>query len=361
MTRDPPGRSTPAPPRAAFGALVGVLMLACNPTRGQPGPGPSSGSNTRDGGPVDEPILHVPVGRTILGSRPGEPGREPRLEPVAYHQDLGPFRVDRTVRLDESGKPQSVSSPASANALCAQTSGRLCTEIEWERACRADLGFEARGAPEWTMSTLGKTSVSPDAPALRGQKDSRTDSSQCARRQAATPSTMAAFRCCYGAPNAPRLKEPTESSGAPFRVHPMSRDELRHLLETDPKTAPLANSAEFFPDDAVATVIERGPGDLKGFELTTQPVQWDPDIGVSFLVIAGRAEPKTVFVVVYYDKTEPPILAGSFVMMNEKGPVAIAYASSIRPRIHFSTCWGCPGETGKALFREPESVVLLQP
>jgi hypothetical protein len=47
--------------------------------------------------------------------------------------------------------------------------------------------------------------------------------------------------------------------------------------------------------------------------------------------------------------------------------VAFAYDNYIRPRFHFSTCWGCPGasetssETGKLLFREPDEVVILQP
>jgi hypothetical protein len=361
MTRDPPLRFVPATPAAAFGWLVGILVVACDRPSGQPVPGPGSGSRAQNGDLPDEQILHVPVGRAVLGSRPGDPGRDPRLEPVSYAQELGPFRVDRRVHSDASGKPKAVASPASASALCAQTSGRLCTEIEWERACRADLGFESSGAPEWTMSTTGKNSVSPDSPVIRGQKDSRSDPNQCARRQAAPASFAGAFRCCYGAPNAPHLKEPTQSLSSPFQVQPLTRDDLRHLLEGDPTTQHLAKSANFFPDEAVATVLERGSGDRKGFELTTRPVLWDPDAGVTFLVITGRAEPKTAFVVVYYHNTDPPILAGSFVMTNEKGPVALAYASSIRPRIHFSTCWGCPGETGKALFREPESVVLLQP
>jgi hypothetical protein len=54
-------------------------------------------------------------------------------------------------------------------------------------------------------------------------------------------------------------------------------------------------------------------------------------------------------------------LAGSFVMKNEPGPVALAYSDDIRPRLHFSTCWGCPGETGKILFRKPERVAIVEP
>jgi hypothetical protein len=48
-------------------------------------------------------------------------------------------------------------------------------------------------------------------------------------------------------------------------------------------------------------------------------------------------------------------------MEHEIGPVALAYNGYIRPRLHFSTCWGCPGETGKILYRDPDSVAIFQP
>jgi hypothetical protein len=79
------------------------------------------------------------------------------------------------------------------------------------------------------------------------------------------------------------------------------------------------------------------------------------------LVVCGRSGKKTAFVVAYFLGATPPKLAGSFIMKNEPGPIALAYAQSIRPRMHFSGCWGCPGETGKLLFRPKENVVLLQP
>ena len=54
-------------------------------------------------------------------------------------------------------------------------------------------------------------------------------------------------------------------------------------------------------------------------------------------------------------------LASTFVLENEPGPVALAYSPDIKPRVHFSTCWGCPGETGKILYKEPDSVSITQP
>jgi hypothetical protein len=73
-------------------------------------------------------------------------------------------------------------------------------------------------------------------------------------------------------------------------------------------------------------------------------------------------------VVAYYViKKDTYQLAASFIMDDEPGPIAFAYDNYIRPRFHFSSCWGCPegaetsSETGKILFREPEQVVILQP
>jgi hypothetical protein len=78
--------------------------------------------------------------------------------------------------------------------------------------------------------------------------------------------------------------------------------------------------------------------------------------------VAGSADPKTSFVVVFnVIGDDRHSVASSFVMHDEPGPVAFAYSESIAPRFHFSTCWGCAGETGKVLYRKPDRAVILQP
>jgi hypothetical protein len=80
------------------------------------------------------------------------------------------------------------------------------------------------------------------------------------------------------------------------------------------------------------------------------------------LLVAARSGEALSFVVAFHvlDQDEYR-LAATFVMENEPGPVAFAFDDFIRPRLHFSSCWGCPGETGKILFRKPERVAILQP
>ena len=92
------------------------------------------------------------------------------------------------------------------------------------------------------------------------------------------------------------------------------------------------------------------------------PVIWNPVAGATYLVITGRSGKDTSMVLAYYvlgrDEYQ---LASSFIMKSETGPVALAYDDSIRPRLFFSTCWQCLGETGKVIYRDPDSVAIVQP
>lgn len=357
--------STPFP-KALLGAVSRLLALtltltstlACSKEGSAPEPQETAGhaKAVHSAAPLD-PILHVPVGPVTIGSPPGTPGRNPSLDPLPYAVELGPFRIDRTARKNTDGSYLTVTSQTAAEALCASGEGRLCTELEWERACRGELGLELESQAEWTASSFGPGSE------IEGQAVTRQKSGEaplgCSARRAA-PKEGARVRCCYGAPNAPRVKEPVDELPV-FKPHPLEKEALVELLAAHPETRELSKSASLFPEDAAATVLARGPGDTKGFELTTTPVEWTPRRGVRLLVIAGKSEGDTAFVVAFFKSPGGYVFASSFVMRKEKGPVALAYAQSIRPRIHFSTCWGCPGETGKALFREPESIVMLQP
>ncbi len=277
--------------------------------------------------------------------------------------------------------------------MCAERGARLCTELEWERACKGpenltystgktwnprceaepttcENAFEvlAMGTQlEWTSSEVvpPRGESGPEGHVVRGAAQSASGAERrCARRAVASELGEKAdigFRCCHGAPNGAKLEEPTSTTV--FRKVELSVPYLTRLLAENPRTAALAKDVVLFREpDAAQTVIARGPGDRMGFDFTVAPLEWSPSRGVRLLVVTGRSGAKTSFVLAYYVVGKDDYrLAASFVMQNEPGPVAIAYSESIRPRIHFSTCWGCPGETGKLLFRAPERVAILQP
>jgi hypothetical protein len=109
-------------------------------------------------------------------------------------------------------------------------------------------------------------------------------------------------------------------------------------------------------------VLARGNGDTQGFLFTAEPLLWQPVAGAEFLVVSARSGSATAFVLVFnVDGEGKHTLATSFVMLDEPGPIVLAYNGYIRPRLHFSGCWGCPGETGKILYRPPDGAVILQP
>jgi formylglycine-generating enzyme required for sulfatase activity len=395
--------------RAALSALVLLSFLAVlsactkrdDDTLAPPSPAASlaaspaarSTPSSAPEAPLRDESVEIAGGAFMAGSVPGTEGRVPELEPRRYQVELGPFQVDRLYYPNDPAKPPLVGvSRDQARQLCAERGGRLCTELEWERACkgpessdfstgdawdagcarepsRCATGFNvlamASAIREWVDSDVVPADGGPRRAVVRGASASEGASlHRCATRRgiaAETKSDDLGFRCCKGAPNAAVVKEPR--LGATFEKTRLSAKRLGELLATDPKTRALAKDLKFFREpDAANTVRARGPGNDQGFLLTVAPLVWNPTAGARYLVVAARSGEATSFVVVYYVLGKDDYrLASSFVMQDEPGPVALAYNGYIRPRLHFSTCWGCPGETGKILHRSPDSAVVLQP
>lgn len=369
-----------------FGLTSLLPLTACTKGKTKPEEQKPDAAPAETGTRIPAPgaIQHVPVGTLSAGSWPGESGRDPSLELAPVQVELGPFRIDaypypglpdQAPRLDAT--------VTEATALCAARKGRLCTELEWERACRGPesavypsgalpcdkasskeclSGFDISmmgSIPEWTKSQFGRDSEQQGKSVVRGAGEVPSAERRCARRRAPAKDESVGFRCCYGAPNAASLKEP--SLGPAYKEVDLTSDDLKKLLLTDEKTKPLAKDLQLFKPETALTVLSRGPGETKGFTLTTRALQWQPARGSQLLVVAARSGKNTSFVLAYFMNGQKNSLAGSFIMKNESGPIALAYAESIRPRLHFSSCWGCPGETGKVLFRDPEELVFLQP
>jgi hypothetical protein len=344
--------------------------------------------------PLVDETVPIPAGSFFAGSVPGEPGRRPELEPRRYTVELGPFEIDRLPYPNDPARaPLTNVTRERAAALCAERGARLCTELEWERACKgpssntyasgADWDPRCAETPaqcasafdvlalgmafqEWTASDVGKSEDQPrQGAAVRGATARAAALlHRCAARTVINPQEAngeLAFRCCKGPPNAARIEEPPR--GTTFEKTKLTVERLKQLLDADARTRDLGKDLKYFREpDAAATVVSRGPGDKKGFQFTVAPLSWRPTAGAEYLLVSARSGETTSFVVAYYVVAADEFrLASSFVMKNEPGPVAFAYSPDIRPRLHFSTCWGCPGETGKILHRRPDEVVLLQP
>jgi formylglycine-generating enzyme required for sulfatase activity len=376
-----------------------ALLLACKPKTSAPqakvvssaSPTASVALRAPKEAPLSGERVEIPGGEFFAGSVPGEEGRVPELEPRKHKVELGPYQIDRLAYPnDPAQKPKTGVTRDEAKRLCAERGGRLCTELEWERACKGPeselfasgktwdtrcandpsscaSGFEVLGMGallEWTAGDVAGENSQRSA-VLRGAAPGAAAAMhRCAARRAADSDSHAddiGFRCCAGAPNAAGMVEP--KLDVTFKKTRIAADELAKLFAQDPATAELAKDIRFFKDpDSAETVVARGPGDRKGFTFGVAPLLWNPVAGAEFLLVTGRSGESTSFVAAFYVIGDNQYrLASSFILRNEPGPVAFAYDAGLRPRLHFSTCWGCPGETGKILFRKPERAVILQP
>jgi hypothetical protein len=380
----------------SLGSLSAALsiLLASGCSRSEPGvvvagalPGSLAPAAAPSSPPVATSRVAIPEGSFSAGTEPGQDERHPELEPRLARTTLGAFEIDARP-YPGSGDPVLGWPRARAREACEARRGRLCTELEWERACKGPAsqrfagssagearcaasaegcvsGFGAVGMgnlPEWTASDVA-SGAEPLA-AVRGADASGSASShRCAHRTAVSPLSDEAlgFRCCYGPPNAARVQLP--ALGPTFEKLDLPLARLAELLAASPVTAPLARDLGYFSESSgPATVIAKGPGDRQGFSFSSAPLLWNPVRGADFLVVTARSGGTTSFVVVLHALGDDAYrLASSFVMEGEPGPIALAYDGYIRPRLHFSSCWGCPGETGKILYREPDSAVVLQP
>jgi hypothetical protein len=378
---------------------LALALTACEQRRSgaEPSPGPAPGpipsATTRQARSEPEPrqTLRIPGGTLRAGSTPGDSGRVPELEPKNQEVELGPFEIDRLPYPNDPREPPLLGKTRDeARRLCAERSARLCTELEWERACKGPkqdpypsgaiwdssctagakacaTGFDVLGlgtlAGEWVA---GDVSYEDKRRALvRGAaKGAPATDHRCAARHptdASTQSQDIGFRCCQGAPNAAVVGEPKQ--GPIFSKAKLSAEELAAALAANPASKALAKDIKFFREpEGANTVVSRGPGEKKGFDFTVAPLLWSPTAGAEILLVTARSGESTSFVAAFHVLPDGKYrLASTFVLQNEPGPVALAYSPDIKPRVHFSTCWGCPGETGKALFRKPETVVIVQP
>lgn len=354
-------------------------------------PDPSAESHRPTSAASRGQIQEIAAGTLRAGSTPGDPGRVAELEPKNQELELGPFGIDRLPYPNDPALPPLLGKTRDeARRLCAEQSARLCTEVEWERACKGPrqdeypsgviwdpsctagvqscaTGFDVLGlgtlAGEWVATEL--TTDDKRRALFRGAgRSAPATDHRCAARHPSDVGVQSqdiGFRCCHGPPNAAVLAEPKQ--GPVFTKVKLSAEELEQALAADPAGKPLSHDIKFFREpEGANTVVSRGPGDKKGFEFTVSPLLWNPSPGAEILLVTARSGDSTSFVAAFHVLPGGKYrLASSFTLQNEPGPVALAYSPDIKPRVHFSTCWGCPGETGKALFRRPETVVIVQP
>lgn len=401
----------------ARGFLLLVLALGCGspPTRPAPdaGPGtaatepaprpldagapaPAPPATAPDPAPITPPVagemVSVPAGTLRVGSAPGTPWRQARDEADQIPVELPAFRIDRLPYPNDPAQPPTVGvTHAEAANLCAEEGKRLCSELEWERACKGtdpDRAFPtgdsldldacrrdpmACASPEGVLQlgTLGGEWTS--SPGNRGL-DARTrifrgaapDGEQvhrhrCAARRAADPTTRSphlGFRCCAGPES--EVTYPTERSVARFRRLDESPERVRGVLRSVPELAAWADEFILETPDTMMRAVEAGDGvaGLRGWELAGGLLQWSPGPGERVWVVSGRSGPDAILAVLYPNHDGTFRHGASFILRDEATPIAVAFTPPSRQELLWSARWGSLGEGGAIVLREDGTVTI---
>lgn len=232
--------------------LIGSFTIACREESSRqvlaasPAPSADAGppwAASDKAPPAPLGMVWIPPGPLLAGTPPSGFPRLADEELPGEQVMLGGFFIDVFAYPNEEGAiPETGVTQSEAGRLCGERGKRLCSELEWERACKGprnltyEYGYRYRAEPcltgatsrmlpsgyrfgcksefgvrdmhggvwEWTSDRWGR-GTSGDQYALRGGNSSDGElTGRCANGRARAPRGAAAdigFRCCKGEPN----------------------------------------------------------------------------------------------------------------------------------------------------------------
>jgi hypothetical protein len=313
---------------------------------------------------------------------------------------LGAFSIDALPYPNDPSKPPVTGLPrAQAAETCAKQGGRLCNELEWERACKGPDGQEYAGAAawdpecakhpescasgfgvlamggalrEWTVSDVDaqKGFRASPAAAVRGASGDVADvDHRCARRAAVDASTSAVdlgFRCCYG--EAPTASIPSPDWPPTVQKVEFPAERLAGLFASNPRLKPYAEGIKYFREEAsVTSILQRGKScpdstpPAAAETLTTAPLVWSPVPGEEILLVTGQSSQNRSFVVAFHRLAGDRYrVAAAMLMEDEPGPIALVFNQNVRKKLEWAIAWQCPGESGNVTYRDENRVAITQ-
>jgi hypothetical protein len=366
-------------------------------------PGPEDGA--KEERPTPEPVAPakpdeeatIAAGSVRLGTTPGLAGRDPRTEADLVEVQVPAFHIDRLPYPNDPAEPvrTGVTRPEAAQ-LCAQEGKRLCTEVEWERACKGSsprafpggrtfdvetcalepsqcaspLGVLGLGvlSAEWTSSDAGPAVARGTREAVRkgaGPMDPAA-AHRCGARHLADPARSddeAGFRCCRdAAPGADPPAYPEPSAQRSFASVDLDDEAVQRILASIPELARFADDFQPIGDlgraRAVgsATLPETAPN---GWAIAEPILRWSPVRGEDAWVLAGYTGKDTVIAVIHPTGRDTYVHGASFVLQGERTSIAILYTPDRRELLQWTACFACQGEGGTIERREDGRIAIL--
>jgi hypothetical protein len=337
--------------------------------------------------------IQVPAGSLRLGSPTGSADRDPSREADDLRVEVPAFAIDALPHPNDPAAPLTTGvSRREAEKLCAADGKRLCSELEWERACKGEADAQYPGEPfdaarcakepltcaspfgvfalgtqarEWTRDTMKTGFVdSLRTAVVRGAaSDAEPRAHRCASRDAATAdskSNTLAFRCCRG--EAPELAYPEVAKELPA-FEEQAVGEAQAVLASMAETSAVAEQFRpFSRDDFTRALATAGysRGGLAPWQAAERALVWRPVRGEEVRLLVGDT-PRGALLVVYYPLDGGKSrFAGSYETAGEHTAILLAYKVDTPGELLFSTCWGCGGEGGAIQLGADGRVHIVQ-
>ncbi len=338
--------------------------------------------------------IAVPAGKLRAGSPTGTKDRDPSHEADDVAIALGAFKIDALPYPNDPAQAfRSDVDRSEASALCAAEGKRLCSELEWERACKGDenLAYPALANefdPARCKASLGACRSAFDVLALGALGREWTDSKvtrglgdtlrtavvrgagpgakpaqhRCAARDAATPDSKSRsllFRCCRGERN--NLTYPEEAERERFVEKTLSREKLAEVLKSMPALSDVAEIFRLFSAKELDQGLDRARTSrarMAPWVAAPSMLVWSPVHGEEVWVLSGDTPRGALLIVLYPLRDGSYTLIGSFETAQEHAPFVIGYKPDAPKELLFSTCWGCGGEGGAISLGEDARITI---
>jgi len=235
-------------------------------------------------------MVFIAPGPLVVGTPPNAYPRRPDRELAGEQFVMHGYTIDKLPYPNEEGAiPTTNVNQGEARALCEKQGKRLCTELEWERACKGpsqrtfEYGDHYReeicgtGAPivprpsglnvgcqsdfgvhdmhggvyEWTDSAWGRGNSNPNKVVIRGGNDVSAETvARCANAEPRAPeasSQNVGFRCCSGPVNEVQVQMRVDRGPPLSAVVPDGALMKRLLSRLPPAAAKELGDATFTP------------------------------------------------------------------------------------------------------------------
>ena len=341
---------------------------------------------------ADERVT-IAAGALLVGTRVGAPHRRPSVEADLVSVPVAAVDIDRLPFPNDPAQPVTLAATRrEAERACEERGRRLCTELEWERACRGggtdmfatgeSLALRTCATPgacpsttgalemgihhaEWTASDAEERLARLERTAvIRGAHASQpTHAHRCGARAVANPEgggRALAFRCCGG--ETPEASYPDVGLRRIWRDLDKTDAEWSAIFASIESLADLAEGFGAYGQTAALRALGRGgasEADMQ-WELSPGPFAWSPSPGEEVWIVAGASGERAVLAAIYPLPDGTFAHAASFVFEDEAPPIAVLRTRPARGELLFSTCWGCMGESGVVRFEKDATIVIAQ-